>query len=128
MARLSKEEKARYEGAEWCLRMIEEKGIEETKKDLMNRGAQNCPLGLLESDKKKFFENQFNHIYRSMLTLSLITLKDEFEFDIQDLRRYILRFENKAGCINVDLASWDDFEQMLAEEAQVKIENGRIYI
>lgn len=121
MARLSKEEQARYAGAEWCLRMIEEKGIEETKKDLMNRGAQNCPLGLLESDRRKYIEETFKHVYRSLVCLALLTLKDEFKFGKERLKKFMLRFENKADCLNYELVTWEDYEQCLFEETGLTV-------
>ena len=38
MGKLSKEEMARFQGAAWALRMVEEKGLEAAQKDLEQRG------------------------------------------------------------------------------------------
>ena len=56
MSKLSKEELARFQGAAWALRMVEEKGLEEAKKDLEQRGIRNLPLAVNKQDIRKFEE------------------------------------------------------------------------
>lgn len=44
----------------------------------------------------------------TMLTLSVATLHDEFDFGAKRCQRFIERMNLKAECIVDDLATWDD--------------------
>lgn len=57
----------------------------------------------------------------TMLTLSVATLHDEFDFGAKRCQRFIKRANLKAECIVDDLATWDDFIQQIKEELGIQI-------
>ena len=58
---------------------------------------------------------------RTMLTLSVATLHDEFDFGAKRCQRFIERMNLKAECIVDDLATWDDFIGQIREELGIQI-------
>lgn len=57
----------------------------------------------------------------TMLTLSVATLHDEFDFGAKRCQRFIERMNLKAECIVDDLATWDDFIGQIREELGIQI-------
>ena len=57
----------------------------------------------------------------AMLTLSVATLHDEFDFGAKRCQRFIERMNLKAECIVDDLATWDDFIGQIREELGIQI-------
>lgn len=121
MAGLSKEESARFSGAEWMLRLVEEKGIEEAKKELENRNLRGIPLKVKNEDVKKFYTEEYNNIVKCLTLISASTLYDEYDFGIEDLNRYINRFNTKASCIADDYVSWKEVQAEIRNETGILI-------
>lgn len=48
--------------------------------------------------------------------LSAITLRDQFGFGAERIKRYIERFNNKAECLMDDYTTWDEQIEILKEE------------
>lgn len=124
MGRISKEEQARYGGAEWCLNLVKQVGLEGAEKELQQRGIQGCPLAFTEVDRKVYSNNVYKHIYKSMLCLVVLTLRDEFGFGINRVKRFMERFENKAQVLNDDFAEWEDYETILKDELGITFSMG----
>lgn len=121
MSRLSKEELARFSGAEWMLRLVEEKGIEEAKKELENRNLRGIPLKVKNEDVKRFYTGEYNNIVKCLTLISASTLYDEYDFGVEDLNRYINRFNTKASCIADDYVSWKEIQEEIRSETGILI-------
>jgi len=121
MSRLSKEELARYEGANWILEMVKSKGIDEAEKDLAMRGARNIPLKVKESDLKKFEVSEKANTIKSMLLISIYCMHDEFGFEQPEINRFIKLFNSRAECLVKEYVSWKDIQQTMAEETGILI-------
>lgn len=122
MGKLSKEEAARYAGAQWALEMVKAKGAAEAEAELKRRGVMFCPIGVKESDLDKFVNYCKANTVRTVLALSALTLRDEFEFGAQRVKRYIDRFYNKVECMEQGLTNWDDTLQILNDEIGIELE------
>lgn len=57
----------------------------------------------------------------TMLTLSVATLHDEFDFGAKRCQRFMKRMNLKAECIVDDLTTWDDFVEQIREELGLEI-------
>ena len=121
MARLSKEEIARYGGANWILGIVREKGLEEAEKEMRMRGAAQVPLGVKKSDLIKFEEMTKNNVISTFGILADQTLRDEFNFSDEDLNRFNKRFNMKADCLSKDFIDWKSVQQSLYEETGIMI-------
>ena len=121
MSKLSKEELARYEGANWILDIIKEKGIEEAEKNLTMRGARGIPLGIKDSDLRKFERAEKANTIKSLLLISIYCMHDEFDFDKPEIDRFIKLFNSRADSLVKEYVSWKDIQQTMAEETGILI-------
>lgn len=121
MSKLSKEELARYQGANWILDKIKAVGIEEAEKDLINRGARNIPLAVKDSDLHKFEQSEKSNTIKSMLLFSIYCMYDEFGFDTDQINKFIARFNGRAECLVKGYVNWKDIQQTMAEETGIFI-------
>ena len=121
MGRLSKEECARFSGAEWLLRLAKEKGLEEAEKELERRGVRNIPLAVNKKDLDDMWHSERANIILCLTLVAAATLHDEYDFDVEALNRYINRFNTKADCLSKDYVSWKDLQQIILNETGIFI-------
>ena len=119
MSRLSKEELARYEGANWILEKVKAEGIEAAEKDLEMRGIRHIPLKVKESDLRKFEASEKANTIKSMLLISIYCMHDEFDFDEPEINRFIKLFNSRAECLVKEYVSWKEIQQTMAEETGI---------
>lgn len=119
MSKLSKEELARYQGANWILDKIKEVGIEEAEKELIMRGARNMPLAVKESDLHKFEQSEKSNTIKTMLLFSIYCMYDEFDLSVEQINKFITRFNSRAESLIRDYVSWKDIQQTMAEETGI---------
>lgn len=119
MSRLSKEEVARYQGANWLLDKVKAIGIEEAEKDLINRGARNIPLAIKDSDLRRFEQAEKANTIKSMLLISIYCIHDAYEFEEEEINKFVKLFNSRAECIVKNYVSWKDIQQTMAEETGI---------
>lgn len=121
MGKISKEEAARFSGADWMIRYAKEHGLEAAEKELEMRGVRHLPLGVKESDLVNFSNREKKNTIATMILMACATLHDEFGFGYDRMNRFIDRFNLKTECLVDDYVSWEDLQQTLAEEIGIKI-------
>lgn len=121
MSKLSKEETARFSGADWALRLCEEKGIEGCRKELEARGILNMPLKAKKSDVKEYVMYTKDTTLSTVLLMACAVLRDEFDFGTVRLNRFIDRFHLKAECLTDDYVDWPDIQKTLEEETGIRL-------
>jgi predicted transcriptional regulator len=121
MGKLSKEETARFSGADWMLRYAEEHGLDEARKELERRGVRQIPLKMKDEDVLNLYQNERKNITACILTLAVSTLRDEYGFSTERVRRFIERFNLKAACIAEDYVSFEDLQESIHQETGVYI-------
>ncbi|MBR6474030.1 MAG: hypothetical protein IKS98_01085 [Lachnospiraceae bacterium] len=121
MGKLSKEEVARYSGAEWMVRYVKEHGLEEAEKELERRGVRHIPLGVKEQDLKNFSEREKRNTIATVLMMSAMVLRDEFGFGRDRMNKFIDRFNKKTSCLVEGYVYWKDMQQTIAEETGIFI-------
>ena len=122
MSRMSKEESARYEGANWCLEMIDRIGLEATKEEMRIRGVNHCPLQISKADVARFEHGIKINIINTIVLMSCMVLRDEFEFTPAQIDAFQIRFNNKTDCLNDELLTWDDMAETMKEETGLVFE------
>lgn len=121
MSKLSKEELARYQGANWILDKIKTLGIEEAEKELIRRGARNIPLAVKESDLRKFEQTEKANTIKSMLLISIYCIHDAYGFEQKELNEFINLFNSRAESLVKNYVSWKDIQQTMADETGIFI-------
>ena len=121
MGKLSKEELARFQGAAWALRMVEEKGLEETQKELDRRGIRHLPLACVKSDIRKFEEYEKKNTLATVLMMACMTLHDEYGFGFDRMNRFIRRFNTKTECLVEGYVNWKDMQETIKAETGLVI-------
>lgn len=121
MGKLSKEELARFSGAEWMVRYIKEKGIEAAEKELEMRGIRGIPLAVKEGDLVRFSTREKKNTIATMILMACMTLRDEFGFGFDRMNRFIDRFNKKTECLVGKYVSWKDIQETIKEETGLLI-------
>ena len=121
MGKLSKEEAARFGGARWMVDYIKEHGIEAAEKELEMRGIRHMPLGLNKTDVKKFEEYEKKNTLSTVLIMSCMVLRDEFEFGTKRMNQFIRGFNRRTECILDDFVQWKDFKKLIEEETGIEL-------
>ena len=121
MGKLSKEELARFSGAEWMVRYIKEKGIEAAEKELEMRGIRGIPLAVKEGDLVRFSTREKKNTIATMILMACMTLRDEFGFGFDRMNRFFDRFNKKTECLVGKYVSWKDIQETIKEETGLLI-------
>ena len=121
MSKLSKEELARFSGAEWMVRYIKEKGLEAAEKELEMRGIRGIPLAVKEGDLVRFSTREKKNTIATMILMACMTLRDEFGFGFDRMNRFIDRFNKKTECLVGKYVSWKDIQETIREETGLLI-------
>lgn len=127
MSKLSKEETARYSGAEWALRLVEDHGLEAARAELESRGIRNIPLGLKQSDIDKFCEEEKANTVVTVMLMAAVTLRDEYDFGPQRIDRFIKRFNSKTEALLGKYVDWQELRDTLKEETGLEIELPEVF-
>ena len=121
MSKLSKEELARFSGAEWMVRYIKENGLEAAEKELEQRGIRHLPLGVNKSDLQKFSEREKRNTIATVIMMSAMVLRDEFGFGRDRMNKFIHRFNEKTACLVEGYVFWKDMQETIKEETGIFI-------
>ena len=122
MGRLSKEELARFSGANWLLEFAKTNGIEEAEKELDRRGVRNMPLKLRNSDVDIFVKTERQNIMNCILINTIATLQDEFDFDESKCKQFTDRWNEKMACLAEGYTNWKDVRQSIHDELGIWID------
>lgn len=120
MAKLSKETQWRNEGMAYALKIAKESGVNALEEELKMRGLTDVPLRVNKQKAQEFCDNVKENVVNHVLLLSLVTLRDEFEFGAKRLKQFQERFTDKASCIAGDWTTWEEQVKVLAEEVGIE--------
>lgn len=121
MSGLSKEEQARFSGANWLLELAKTKGLDEAEKELERRGIRNMPLKLKDADVDVFVNTERQNIVNCLLIDTIATLHDEFDFEKEQCERFINRWNTKVSCLAEGYTNWKDLRQTVYDEMGIWI-------
>lgn len=69
-----------------------------------------------------YFSQTRLQILDTVLTMSLIVLKDEFDFGTKRLDRFKKRFNDKTECLETGNVTWIDMIEQVREENNIKLD------
>lgn len=109
----------RMAGAAWILDIAKKDGIESAEKELERRGAEFIPMEINNVALKEFEERVKNNTIDTICLLSAATLRDEFGFGKERLKRFVERFNEKSDCICENYVTWNDMIEQMKEETGI---------
>lgn len=125
MARMGKNELARYEGALWLLAIVKERGLEAAIDELSWRGCRGVPLNVEKSEISRYEQRIKAHTVKTICCLATLTIHDEFDFGTEECARFIRRFNSKTDGLVDDIVTWPDYAQALRDELDIEVDDER---
>jgi hypothetical protein len=123
----------RMDGALWLMRVIDDKGLEYAKKELMRRGAFKLDLVVCHEDIENVTSQIEWNMMQSLRAAVLFVLSDKFGFGKVRLNRFLEKFDELCEV----LGDWDtygdsyltfsDMAKELKEKYQLDINTETIY-
>ena len=121
MSKLSKEEQARFSGALWAIKLVEQMGLVDATRELERRGIREMPLKLNHADVDIFVKTERDNITKCLLIDTLATLHDEFDFDKEQCEQFIKRWNLKVSCLAEGYVNWKDLRQEVYDDMGIWI-------
>jgi hypothetical protein len=122
---MSKQEyimQGRNEGIVFSVNIINEKGPDE----LIRIARQRKLAGLKTMIDPRLYERDLEKAKRQMLDtiliMSIIVLKDEFDFGSKRLDRFRKRFNEKSECLETGHVTWIDLIEQIQEENGIELQ------
>lgn len=111
----------RLSGMELALKIAREGGIEALEKEMefRARSGVNAPVSMKDLDiaSTKIKEMTID----TMTTLAVAAVHDEFGFGQKRCQRLVDRMNRIAGSLADEMATWDDYTQMIKDEMGITL-------
>lgn len=111
----------REDGLLMALDIVKKDGIEALEKEIQFRNVTGIRMPLAKKDLDKATIKIKEQLLDTVTVLAVATLHDEFGFGGTRCQRFIKRFNTKAECLADDMASWDDYIQMIRKELGIEM-------
>lgn len=102
-------------------KIVKEGGIEALDKEIRFRNISGVNVGISQKDLDAKTDKIKKRTLDTVLIMAVAVLRDEFDFGKKRCSRFIERFNKKADCLMADMASWDDYIQMIQEEIGIEL-------
>lgn len=112
----------RNEGIAFCDKIATEKGLEELQRVTRQRNLAGLRTLIDPKDLDKDLINIKMQILDTVLIMSLIVLKDEFDFGSKRLDRFKKRFNDKTECLESGNVTWVDMIEQIQQENDIKLQ------
>lgn len=121
MSNLKDYNRGRNDGLAMALRIAEEDGIEELRKEIKFRGVTGIHTTLAKKELDQASKQIKEMTLDTMIVLAVATLHDEFDFGQKRCQRFMDRLELKAGCLIDNLATWPDYIKAIKDEIGLEL-------
>ncbi len=111
----------RNEGMEFALRIVQKGGVEALEREIKNRGLTKIDARLTHEEINEASEKIKARIMDTVLAMSCMVLRDEFDFGNKRLNRFIGRFNEKTECLMGGYMDWADIVETLDEEVKIRL-------
>lgn len=101
--------------------IVKEGGIEALRKEIKFRNISGVNVGISQKELDDQTDKIKKRTLDTVLVMAVAVLRDEFDFGKKRCSRFIERFNKKADCLMADMASWDDYIQMIQEEIGIEL-------
>lgn len=112
----------RNEGIAFCDKIVKEKGLEELQRVTRQRNLAGLRTLIDPRELDQDFRDATLQILDTVLIMSLIVLKDEFDFGTKRLDRFKKRFNDKTEYLETGNVTWIDMIEQVREENNIKLD------
>ena len=112
----------RNEGIAFCDKIATEKGLEGLQRVTRQKNLAGLRTLIDPKDLDKDLINIKMQILDTVLIMSLIVLKDEFDFGSKRLDRFKKRFNDKTECLESGNVTWVDMIEQIQQENDIKLQ------
>ena len=112
----------RNEGIAFCDKIVKEKGLEELQRVTRQRNLAGLRTLIDPRELDQDFRDATLQILDTVLIMSLIVLKDEFDFGTKRLDRFKKRLNDKTECLETGNVTWIDMIEQVREENNIKLD------
>lgn len=103
-------------------KIAKEKGLEELQRVTRQRNLAGLRTLIDPRELDQDFRDATLQILDTVLIMSLIVLKDEFDFGTKRLDRFKKRFNDKTECLETGNVTWIDMIEQVREENNIKLD------
>lgn len=121
MSKMTDYQSGREDGLLLAERIVKEGGLERLQEEIKYRGITGIHTQLAKKEIEKASEVIKMTTIDTILLLALSTVRDEFGFGEKRMQRLINRMEKKATCLIGNMATWEDFREMIKEETGIEV-------
>lgn len=121
MSKMTDYQSGREDGLLLAEKIVKEGGLERLQEEIKYRGITGIHTQLAKKEIEKASEVIKMTTIDTILLLALSTVRDEFGFGEKRMQRLINRMEKKATCLIGNMATWEDFREMIKEETGIEV-------
>lgn len=115
-------QKGRNDGLALALKIVREGGADALEEEIRVRGVTGISVNLSQKELIQALDPIKDLTIRTMLAMSVATIRDEFKFGKDRLQRFVNRFMQKTECLADGWVTWKDICQNIQEETGIEIE------
>ena len=121
MAKVDEYASGRADGLQMALKLVEEGGIDALKQEIKFRNITGINTVMCKKEVEKATNKIKAMTCDTILALSVLTIRDEFDFGKQRCERFIKRFNGKTECLLDDMLKWKDVLDTVREEMGIDL-------
>lgn len=121
MSKMTDYQSGREDGLLLAEKIVKEGGLERLQEEIKYRGITGIHTQLAKKEIEKASEVIKMTTIDTILLLALSTVRDELGFGEKRMQRLINRIEKKATCLIGNMATWEDFREMIKEETGIEV-------
>lgn len=111
----------RNDGLALALKIVKEGGVEALEEEIKFRNITGINTAMAKKELNKASDAIKAMTVDTFTVLSVVTLRDEFDFGAKRAKRFIDRMNLKAECLLDDLVTWKDFIKQAEDELGIKL-------
>lgn len=101
--------------------IVKKDGIDGLEKEIQFRNITGINTALTRKELNIACEKIKNMTLDTMMVIAVATLHDEFGFAGKRCKRFIDRMNLKAECLVDDMATWDEYTEMIKDEIGIEM-------
>lgn len=122
MGKIDAKMEGRTEGLELAYRIVKEGGAEALEREMKRRRVTGIKIPVDHRELDKAATKVKMQILDTVLAMSIMVLRDEFDFGKKRLERFKDRFNQKTECLNDGLVTWADILETIKDETRIDLQ------
>lgn len=115
-------QKGRNDGLALALKIVREGGADALEEEIKARGVTGINVNLSQRELEQALTPIKDLTIRTLLAMSVSSLRDEYGFGKERLQRFVDRFMKKTECLMAGWVTWKDICENIEEETGIQID------